>query len=118
VGVGKIYHSKRDTLSFDNPNPGNFGAFGPFPDKTSNLDPDLPVTKYYDWGPLLEEPETADYKVAQYACRQIEEFATSKTPSSFPSGFSVRTVRILPRSNGLISIPSQTFLRRSMSRMT
>jgi arylsulfatase A-like enzyme len=44
-------------------------------------------TKYYDWGPFLEETETADYKVAQYACRQIEEFATSKTPWFLSVGF-------------------------------
>ncbi|MGA1123840.1 MAG: sulfatase [Chthoniobacterales bacterium] len=87
VGVGKIYHTKRDELSFDNPNPGWFGAFGPFPDKEINLDPDLPVTKYYDWGPFLEETETADYKVAQYACRQIEEFTASKTPWFLSVGF-------------------------------
>jgi len=87
AGVGKIYHTNRDPLSFDNKNPGWFGGFGPFPDKPFNLDPALKATKFYDWGPYLKEEETCDYQVAQYACRQIQEAARKNSPWFLAVGF-------------------------------
>jgi arylsulfatase A-like enzyme len=84
--VGKIYHQKADPESFDK-NFGWFGAFGPFPEKTINLDPDLPVHPYYDWGPFLEEPETADFNVAQTTARLIRESASAKKPFFIATGF-------------------------------
>jgi arylsulfatase A-like enzyme len=84
--VGKIYHSKPDKQSFDVIH-GWMGAFGPFPEKTLHLDPDLPVHPYYDWGAFLEDEETADYKVAQSACGFIEKAAKTDRPFFISVGF-------------------------------
>lgn len=85
-GIGKIYHQKVDPQSFDK-NFGWFGAFGPFPEKTIHLDSDLPVHPYYDWGAFLEEPETADFKIAQAAARLIRESAASEKSFFIATGF-------------------------------
>jgi arylsulfatase A-like enzyme len=84
--VGKIYHTKPDGLSFDTVY-GWYGAFGPFPDETIHLDPDLPVHPYYDWGPFLTEPETADAKVAQKAVQLIKEHSDDDRPFFLSVGF-------------------------------
>jgi len=86
VGIGKIYHTKPDPESFEK-SLGWFGAFGPFPEKLLNLDPELPVTPYYDWGAFLEDPETADYKVAEAASRLIRESAADGQPFFIAAGF-------------------------------
>lgn len=84
--VGKIYHSKPDPESFDVIH-GWMGAFGPFPEKTIHLDPELPVHPYYDWGAFLEDEETADYKVAQSACGFIEKASKTDQPFFISVGF-------------------------------
>lgn len=84
--VGKIYHQKVDPKSFDK-SFGWFGAFGPFPEKPIHLDPNLPVTPYYDWGPFLKEPETADFKVARTTARLIRESSSSDKPFFIAAGF-------------------------------
>jgi arylsulfatase A-like enzyme len=84
--IGKIYHQKADPLSFDK-NFGWFGAFGPFPEKPLNLDPAFPVHPYYDWGAFLEDPETADYKVAETTVRLIKESAATGKPFFIAAGF-------------------------------
>jgi arylsulfatase A-like enzyme len=84
--VGKIYHTKPDPESFDKFY-GWFGAFGPFPENPIHLDPDLPVHPYYDWGPFLTEPETADAQVAQTAVRLIKKAAETEQPFFLSVGF-------------------------------
>jgi len=87
IGVGKVFHSKPDPLSFDNKNPGWFGGYGPFPDKPIRRDPDQGFHQFFDWGPYLEDVETADHKIAEYAIRQIEEAARKQTPYFLAVGF-------------------------------
>lgn len=84
--VGKIYHSKSDELSFDKVY-GWFGGLGPFPDKPIHLAPELRVTPYFDWGPFLSEPETADGQVAQKAVQIINESTESNQPFFLSVGF-------------------------------
>jgi arylsulfatase A-like enzyme len=84
--VGKIYHSKPDPESFDVIH-GWMGAFGPFPEETIHLNPELPVHPYYDWGAFLEDEETADYKVAQSACGFIEKATETDEPFFISVGF-------------------------------
>jgi arylsulfatase A-like enzyme len=86
ASVGKIYHRKPDPESFDTVH-GWMGAFGPFPENTIHLDPDLPVHPYYDWGAFLEDEETADYKVAQSACGFIEKASQMDQPFFIAAGF-------------------------------
>ena len=84
--VGKIYHTKVDEKSFEKAH-GWFGGFGPFPEEPIHLDPDLPVHPYFDWGPFLTEPETADAQVAKKAVELIKEGALSDQPFFLAVGF-------------------------------
>ena len=85
-GVGKIYHTTPDPKSFDK-SYGWFGGFGPKPPKLINLDPKLPVTPMYDWGPYLEDSETSDYKVAETVIGLIQEKSKSNKPFFIAAGF-------------------------------
>lgn len=84
--VGKIFHSKPDKESFDTIH-GWMGAFGPFPENPINLDPELPVHPFYDWGPYLEDEETADYKVAQSAVGFLRKASQMDQPFFISVGF-------------------------------
>ena len=84
--IGKIYHTKPDPESFDQYY-GWFGGFGPRPEKPFHLDPDLPVHPFFDWGPYLTEPETADAQIAQKAVELIKESAGSDQPFFWSVGF-------------------------------
>lgn len=86
TGIGKIFHTKPDGKSFDKTF-GWFGAFGPFPPQPIHPDKDLHVHTYYDWGPYLEDPETADYKVAETAVQCLKEAASSEKPFFLSVGF-------------------------------
>lgn len=84
--VGKIYHTKADPKSFDQFF-GWFGGFGATPKQLINLDPKLPVTPMYDWGPRSEDSETSDYKVADQAIELIREKSQEQKPFFIAAGF-------------------------------
>lgn len=86
ASIGKVTNYRRHTPSFDYTE-GWFGAFGPFPEKPLNLPENASFSKYFDWGPLLEDPETADYKVASAAVDYIRSERFGKSPFFLAVGF-------------------------------
>jgi len=86
ASIGKVTNYRRHTPSFDYTK-GWFGAFGPFPDAPLNLPENSGFSKYFDWGPLLEEPETADYKVASAAVDYLRSEKFCESPFFLAVGF-------------------------------
>jgi choline-sulfatase len=84
--VGKVLHHERHSPSFDLVE-GWFGAFGPFPPEPLNLEPNSQFSKYFDWGPLLDETETADYQVASAAMEYIRSAPYGDSPFFLAVGF-------------------------------
>ena len=85
--MGKIFHTSTHELSFDHVQRGWFGAFGPFPPKPLNLDPERSFNRYYDWGPWQREEETPHYKLATVATRFIEDAGEMDMPFFLAVGF-------------------------------
>lgn len=84
--IGKIYHTKPDPKSFDKYY-GWFGGYASTPKQLINLDPKLPVTPMYDWGPRGEDADTSDYKVAEKTIELIREKSLEKKPFFIAAGF-------------------------------
>ncbi|MBI9072954.1 MAG: sulfatase [Melioribacteraceae bacterium] len=70
AAAGKLFHNKGNKRYFKN-YAGNFGGFGPFPDK--KLSP-FPGARLWDWGTFPEKDELMpDHKIASWAEEQLEQ---------------------------------------------
>ncbi len=85
--VGKVFHTAAHADSFDVDRKGWFGAFGPFPPEPLRPDTGEKFHPYYDWGPWLEEEETADYKLATAAIDMLREAQEQDSPFFLTVGF-------------------------------
>ncbi|MBN7795662.1 sulfatase [Parahaliea mediterranea] len=83
--VGKVFHQRAHEASYDYVKKGWFGAFGPFPPEP--LQPDFNFNPYFDWGPYLQEKETADYKVASAALKFLQKAKDKQSPFFLTLGF-------------------------------
>jgi len=86
AGVGKVFHGAVHPPSFDQVS-GWFGGYGPRPEQPLNIDPALNEHPLFDWGPYLEESDTADFKIAQEAVRLMRVAATKDRPFFLSIGF-------------------------------
>jgi len=85
VMLGKIFHAKPDPRAADK-FIGGYG-FGPFPEKPIHLPEKNPFHPFYDWGPLLEDEQTTDYRMAQDATRELRKLAGGSQPFFLSVGF-------------------------------
>lgn len=65
--VGKIFQTHTHRESFDYIKHSWFGAMGPYPRTPIVKETADVFSRYVDWGPYLEEEQTADYQVASAA---------------------------------------------------
>jgi arylsulfatase A-like enzyme len=70
TGAGKLFHADQNEKYMPN-YAGDFGGFGPFPDK--KLSP-FPGEKLWDWGLFPESDEqTPDHKIAAWGVKQLQK---------------------------------------------